>query len=79
MLLLLLLLSFIHQKLKDAAWLLYDTALLESGFAHDDVPNFSQRVLKAMTSSLGIDGTVRTADRQAAFVPCARAYGCMYG
>jgi len=36
----------------DTAWLLYDTALLESGFAHDDVPNFTRRVLNALRSGL---------------------------
>ena len=40
---------------KDAAWLLYDTALLESGFAHDDVPMFTQRVLKALKNGLHLD------------------------
>jgi hypothetical protein len=34
------------QTIKDTAWLLYDTALLESGFHHDDVKNFTSRVLK---------------------------------
>jgi len=36
----------------DTAWLLYDTALLESGFTHDDVPKFTSRVLNAMRSGL---------------------------
>eukprot|EP00624_Nannochloropsis_granulata_P006052 evm.model.NODE_44024_length_24327_cov_35.874256.2 len=36
----------------DTAWLLYDTALLESGFTHDDVPNFTRRVLNALRSGL---------------------------
>lgn len=36
------------QSVKETAWLLYDTALLESGFAHDDVQNFTSRVLNAV-------------------------------
>jgi HSP90 family molecular chaperone len=37
-----------EQSIKETAWLLYDTALLESGFAHDDVQNFTSRVLNAL-------------------------------
>lgn len=40
------------ESVKETAWLLYDTALLESGFAHDDVPQFTSRVLNAMKEGL---------------------------
>lgn len=40
------------ESVKETAWLLYDTALLESGFVHDDVPRFTSRVLNAMKDGL---------------------------
>merc|ERR1712006_51240 len=43
------------QETADTAWLLYDTALLQSGFAQDDVESFSSRMFRTMKSSLTID------------------------
>lgn len=43
------------EALKDAAWLLYDTALLQSGFAQDDVDAFAGRMFRTMKSALKID------------------------
>ncbi|OQR86318.1 heat shock protein 90 [Achlya hypogyna] len=40
---------------KDLAWLLYDAALTNSGFAMDDVDHFSARVYRIMKSSMGLD------------------------
>ncbi|KDO21013.1 hypothetical protein SPRG_13941 [Saprolegnia parasitica CBS 223.65] len=40
---------------KDLAWLLYDAALTNSGFAMDDVDHFSSRVYRIMKSSMQLD------------------------
>lgn len=40
------------ESVKETAWLLYDTALLESGFVHDDVPSMTSRVLNALKEGL---------------------------
>lgn len=37
---------------KNLAFLVYDTALLVSGFAHDDVDSFSDRMIKSLASNL---------------------------
>jgi len=38
--------------LSDMAWPLYDTALRDSGFTHDNVPKFTACVLNALRSGL---------------------------
>jgi len=43
------------EKAEDIAWLLYDTAMLQSGFAQDDVESFSSRMFRTMKSSLSLD------------------------
>ncbi|KAG7402344.1 hypothetical protein PHYBOEH_000052 [Phytophthora boehmeriae] len=43
------------EETKDLAWLLYDTALVNSGFDMDDSSHFSARVHRIMKSSMGID------------------------
>jgi heat shock protein beta len=43
------------EALKDTAWLLYDTALLQSGFQMDAVDEFASRMYRTMKGSLGID------------------------
>merc|ERR1711988_1491638 len=40
---------------EDTAWLLYDTALLQSGFAQDDVDAFASRMFRTMKSALNLD------------------------
>merc|ERR1712196_521504 len=40
---------------EDTAWLLYDTAILQSGFAQDDVEEFSKRMFRTMKESLDLD------------------------
>jgi HSP90 family molecular chaperone len=40
---------------KDLAWLLYDTALINSGFDIADTNHFSTRVHRIMKSSMGLD------------------------
>jgi len=39
---------------KDLAWLLYDTALLQSGFLQDDVESFSERMYRTIAKSLDV-------------------------
>jgi heat shock protein beta len=39
---------------KNLATLLYDSALLVSGFAHDDVESFSSRIYKSMADNLDV-------------------------
>lgn len=41
-------------SVKDLAFLLYDTALLASGFAQDDTDGFSDRMYRTMAASLNI-------------------------
>jgi HSP90 family molecular chaperone len=43
------------QEVADAAWLLYDTALLQSGFAQDDVDAFAGRMYRTMKGALKLD------------------------
>merc|ERR1719453_756031 len=43
------------QETADTAWLLYDTALLQSGFAQDDVDAFALRMYRTMKSALNLD------------------------
>jgi heat shock protein 90kDa beta len=42
------------ESVKDLAYLLYDTALLASGFAQDDTDGFSDRMYRTMAASLNI-------------------------
>ena len=43
-----------EESTKDLAYLLYDTALLASGFIQDDTEGFSNRMYRTMASSLNI-------------------------
>ncbi|EGZ23751.1 hypothetical protein PHYSODRAFT_255139 [Phytophthora sojae] len=43
------------EETKDLAWMLYDTALINSGFDMTDTNQFSARVHRIMKSSMGID------------------------
>ena len=43
-----------EESTRDLAYLLYDTALLASGFAQDDTDGFSERMYRTMASSLNI-------------------------
>jgi heat shock protein beta len=43
------------QDTADTAWLLYDTALLQSGFAQDDVDSFALRMFRTMKSALDLE------------------------
>ena len=43
-----------EESTQDLAYLLYDTALMTSGFAQDDVESFSERMYRTMASSLNI-------------------------
>ncbi|KAF1784318.1 Heat shock protein Hsp90, N-terminal [Phytophthora cactorum] len=43
------------EETKDLAWLLYDTALINSGFDISETNHFSTRVHRIMKSSMGID------------------------
>lgn len=43
-----------EESTRDLAYLLYDTALLASGFAQDDTDGFSDRMYRTMASSLNI-------------------------
>jgi len=40
---------------EDTAWLLYDTAMMQSGFAQDDVEAFSGRMFRTMKESLDLE------------------------
>ncbi|CAI5732821.1 unnamed protein product [Peronospora destructor] len=44
-----------NEKTKDLAWLLYDTALINSGFDLSDTDHFSSRIHRVMRNSMGID------------------------
>merc|ERR1711975_122813 len=43
------------QETADTAWLLYDTALLQSGFAQDDVDAFALRMYRTMRGALKLE------------------------
>ncbi|RLN02437.1 hypothetical protein BBJ28_00025072, partial [Nothophytophthora sp. Chile5] len=43
-----------NEETKDLAWLLYDAALVNSGFDMDDADDFASRVHRIMKSSMGI-------------------------
>merc|ERR1712196_575523 len=43
------------EMVEDTAWLLYDTAMLQSGFVQDDVESFSSRMFRTMKESLSLD------------------------
>jgi len=43
------------EALKDSAWLLHDTALLQSGFQMDDVDEFAGRMYRTIKGSLGVE------------------------
>jgi len=42
------------QETKDLAYLLYDTALLNSGFQQEDLENFSERMYRTIAAQLGV-------------------------
>merc|ERR1712146_819500 len=42
------------QELESMAWLLYDSALLDSGFVHNDAKSLSSRILRVLQSGLSI-------------------------
>jgi len=44
-----------EQITKDTAWLLYETALLQSGFIHDNVEEFADRMHRVIGSNLGVE------------------------
>lgn len=43
------------EETADTAWLLYDTALLQSGFAQDDVDAFALRMYRTMRGALKLE------------------------
>jgi len=43
------------EETADTAWLLYDTALLQSGFAQDDVDAFASRMYRTMKGALNLE------------------------
>merc|ERR1719230_862493 len=43
------------EMVEDTVWLLYDTAMLQSGFAQDDVESFSSRMFRTMKESHSLD------------------------
>jgi heat shock protein beta len=43
------------EEIADVAWLLYDTALLQSGFAQDDVDAFALRMYRTMKGALKLE------------------------
>jgi len=43
------------EETKDIAWLLHDTALLQSGFMQDDIEAYSARMYRTMASALNLD------------------------
>lgn len=48
-------------QVDDTAWLLFDTALLQSGFAQDDVDGFAVRMFRTMKDALDLE-TLELAD-----------------
>lgn len=49
---------------KTSAALLYETALLESGFSPDDVKAFSQKMYELMGSQLGVEGDLHPSEEE---------------
>jgi hypothetical protein len=43
------------ESTKDLAFILYDTALLQSGFQHDDTDSFADRMFRTLASNLKLD------------------------
>merc|ERR1711871_758689 len=43
-----------EQSTKDMSWLLYDTALMSSGFMQDDVDSYAERMYRTMASSMNV-------------------------
>jgi heat shock protein beta len=43
------------EQLRDSAWLLYDTALLQSGFAMDEPAVFAERMFRTMSKGLQVE------------------------
>jgi HSP90 family molecular chaperone len=43
------------EQLRDSAWLLYDTALLQSGFAMDEPAVFAERMFRTMKGALKVE------------------------
>jgi len=43
------------EQLRDSAWLLYDTALLQSGFAMDEPAVFAERMFRTMKGALNVE------------------------
>merc|ERR1712185_282111 len=46
------------ESVEDTAWLLYDTAMMQSGFAQDDVEAFSARMFRTMKQSLDLEAEI---------------------
>merc|ERR1719311_1300759 len=46
------------EETKDIAWLLHDTALLQSGFMQDDIEAYSARMYRTMASALNLDASL---------------------
>ena len=44
-----------EQSTKDLAFLLYDTALLASGFQQDDLESYAERMVRTMAKTLNLD------------------------
>merc|ERR1719421_436894 len=43
------------EEIKDIAWLLHDTALLQSGFMQDDIESYSSRMYRTMAKALNME------------------------
>jgi len=43
------------EEIKDIAWLLHDTALLQSGFMQDDIESYSSRMYRTMAKALDLE------------------------
>ena len=43
------------EKIKDLAYLVYDTALLASGFSQDDIEGYSERMYRTIAGSLSVE------------------------
>lgn len=44
-----------EERTRDLAWLLYDTALLTSGFHQDEVENFADRMYRTIATTLNVE------------------------